>query len=766
MAIMGLPQALKLIEGPIDALASLSQTQLMAMAQRNPSVLKVLPIVLNEKAEAAQRAANMAALAQGTPPSVTEQNMAVNAQAEAQPMMQMQQPSMMAAPQQMAPMDAGVASLPVPEGTYATGGIVAFEEGGQAKSGNATDAIEQLYTRELARASDPEGYRFWSEKFGPEVSADERALFIAEAAPEVQRRIAAGDTNLPEYMRVDPAARRALQSKDVTTEDFKTLANYFGNQWIGGEAEDPASLTRRDYIERPRTGYDFATFLASRSQQHGAQPDTKQRLSNLMAPFMDVDTSETPAEMRYIGGEGNEFGYVVTNPLTGEREMAYPSGALGPTQEGRYRTSYGVHHSSIGDPDRTRYAVGLDYLVDPKTGRARLVEPYLEGYQERKRDNSIPIKALATLAGAYAFPGAIGQGIDFGDMLKRGLVSLGGEAVSRMAKGGEVPRYQNQGLVDLVSSQQGSDPYSQYYGFGPTAGLSDYVRQYQSLTAPLRELSEEEKTAMAIRGRSPEEIRQQKYMRILEAGLGILGGTSPYALTNIGQGSQAALKGYAEDIRERRKEDLALTQAKAEMARRRREEQLADVTGGMGLFKEAQAENRAKLDRDIREREVDLRSKQLDLPPDIIRSAKAIQLPGESLSDALERYSKIVAKEPDRFNSISNRVGKAYELWVNSDEYRTAKKAITEAKGDPNDTNSPKAKAIEAFNNARTKFYEAANISAGDLAYLASVNAAYSPNPNSSSTLPSGLPPGSKQIGTSNGKPVYQKPNGERVILQ
>ena len=88
MAIMGIPQALKMIEGPIDALARLPQQELMAMAQRSPSMLKILPVVLNEKAEAAQRAANMAALAQGTPPSVTEQNVAINAQAESQPMMQ------------------------------------------------------------------------------------------------------------------------------------------------------------------------------------------------------------------------------------------------------------------------------------------------------------------------------------------------------------------------------------------------------------------------------------------------------------------------------------------------------------------------------------------------------------------------------------------------------------------------------------------------------------------------------------------------------
>jgi len=128
MAIMGIPQALKMIEGPIDALARLPQQELVAMAQRSPSVLKILPIVLNEKADAAQRAANMAALAQGTPPSVTDQNIAINAQAEAQPM--------------MLPENVGVAALPVPEGSYAGGGIVAFDDGGQVQRFQNTGLVQ------------------------------------------------------------------------------------------------------------------------------------------------------------------------------------------------------------------------------------------------------------------------------------------------------------------------------------------------------------------------------------------------------------------------------------------------------------------------------------------------------------------------------------------------------------------------------------------------------------------------------------------------
>ena len=48
---------------------------------------------------------------------------------------------------------------------------------------------------------------------------------------------------------------------------------------------------------------------------------------------------------------------------------------------------------------------------------------------------------------------------------------------------------------------------------------------------------------------------QDKYMRLLEAGLGIMGGTSQYALQNIGQGAMGAAKGYAQDKASYRKED-------------------------------------------------------------------------------------------------------------------------------------------------------------------------------------------------------------------
>lgn len=45
------------------------------------------------------------------------------------------------------------------------------------------------------------------------------------------------------------------------------------------------------------------------------------------------------------------------------------------------------------------------------------------------------------------------------------------------------------------------------------------------------------------------------YMRLLQAGLGIMGGTSPYAATNVAQGAQPAAQGVMQDLATERKED-------------------------------------------------------------------------------------------------------------------------------------------------------------------------------------------------------------------
>lgn len=123
-------------------------------------------------------------------------------------------------------------------------------------------------------------------------------------------------------------------------------------------------------------------------------------------------------------------------------------------------------------------------------------------------------------------------------------------------------------------------------GQGPSS-LADFIAMYRQSMAPARKESPEEKAhrEAAIKGTlSEQDIKDQKYLRMLQAGLGIMGGTSPYAFTNIGQGSQEALKGYAEDLKAQNAQKLADLKTAADLARAQRQEQAQDVAGGSQLY--------------------------------------------------------------------------------------------------------------------------------------------------------------------------------------
>jgi hypothetical protein len=101
--------------------------------------------------------------------------------------------------------------------------------------------------------------------------------------------------------------------------------------------------------------------------------------------------------------------------------------------------------------------------------------------------------------------------------------------------------------------------------------------------------------------------KQAQGLRLLQAGLGIMGGTSPFAAANIGQGSQAALAGYGEDIKGMKQQQMDLAKQQFELgkfgystnadlvkaAQTDRKSTLADLTKIYGSEKEAEARLKA-----------------------------------------------------------------------------------------------------------------------------------------------------------------------------
>lgn len=95
---------------------------------------------------------------------------------------------------------------------------------------------------------------------------------------------------------------------------------------------------------------------------------------------------------------------------------------------------------------------------------------------------------------------------------------------------------------------------------------------------------------------SPRDIERQEGMRFIQAGLGVLGGKSPYALQNIAEGSKEALMGYAEDIKGQRAQKVAEAKAAADIADLRRSEQRQEIGSAIDMYgKQLDREQRAKL---------------------------------------------------------------------------------------------------------------------------------------------------------------------------
>lgn len=231
---------------------------------------------------------------------------------------------------------------------------------------------------------------------------------------------------------------------------------------------------------------------------------------------------------------------------------------------------------------------------------------------------------VLTAAAYNAGPGRVDRLLKSG----QGLTALPRETrgyIAGLAEGGEVKRYQLGGDIDYPGAGMGFG-YADPNAFAEAMAMDELRRQdllkrrrereesrstapytqdegspYLDGKPPTKKAKEEkvEEKAAETEAAAPiakteekdpfaaylarqEEARQalkkgaeeDKYMAILQAGLGMLGGTSPYALANIGAGAMQGVKGYGESKRARAAEALALDKAELGALRAR---ELADI---------------------------------------------------------------------------------------------------------------------------------------------------------------------------------------------
>jgi len=495
---MSILSAIRQQSGSIDDLAKLPQAMIMQMAQRKQISTEMVAPILARKAEMIDAAAKSKAMQGGLPQtSVMEQIIAQNSAAEQ--------------PQQMPQMEnTGVAQLPVPERSYAGGGIIAFAKGSLIEDDD--DDIDPYDDYVKANA----------------------AVQKANAMP-VARSV------LPQSYEA------ALAEKGQTPASVRKMM-----------MEGPK---KGDYVMPPmdvpkRGGHKYEDAVIKEAQRLGVDPSLA----------LHVLYKET----------GN-----LTNPETAKSK----AGAIGVMQL----------------MPKTAKGLGVDPLNPEENIRGGVT--YLKQMYDKYQD---PTLALA----AYnAGPGRLDKALKSG----QGIAGLPRETqnyvvASRMASGGEVQHFETGGQprVGRAGQATGSNffPESQRTTAAKKNRTADAIPEEPKNRGTQNQIQgeQEEKAALPIdfktapvlmdsptyaelgytppanataaTAKTPMELfleqnaadrealgkqrLEDRNMALLAAGLGMLGGESPYAFANIGKGGLSGVSYLSDANKQRAAQQAAL----------------------------------------------------------------------------------------------------------------------------------------------------------------------------------------------------------------
>ena len=506
---MSILSAIKQQNSSLDDLAALPQAMIMQMAQKKQISEEMLAPILARKAEMADAFARQNALqnAGQTPPTVMEQLMAQNAQAE-QPQMPMQQPM----PPQMAPQmpqempqdmpqDMGVAQLPIPERQYAGGGIIAFADGGLSdEDQDYEDALEEADYDAMIESAMNAGEEDYIPTFetkqakgSPQTFANsERSVGIASVRPQPS-----GD--------MDARLRSVIMAKESGGRRYDKNGNLLtSNKGAQGEMQvmpytsrDPGFGVRpaqsNDPDELRRVGDEYASAMLRRYRD----PKLAMIAYNMGPGATDkwlasgADVSRLPKETQgYIRGVNLAQGGEV-------KHFQYGGSTMG----------------GFGDED-----YGLDAL--------RVQE--MQAAKKRKEEE------------------------DKQEFLRNSAPQL---AAKRAAA--NTPTNKNVPVSSNYPSEQEFKDFDQAAALFQAENMARAVPSPQQ-EAPKSRLDQYMEKMMAREAAIEKQRADDKNMALLTAGLGMLGGTSPYAFENIGKGALAGVQNLGESRKQRGAEQAAL----------------------------------------------------------------------------------------------------------------------------------------------------------------------------------------------------------------
>jgi hypothetical protein len=582
MSILNAIKEIKRDNNNLQDMALLPQALIMQMAQRGEIQKELVPLIIGKKAEMIEATARNQALASSgqTPPTIMEQNMMQIAQAENPAPAPQMMPQEMAMPQPMPqgmpqlPEEVGIAQNPVPPMQMAGGGIIAFEEGGDVDDDN-DDSYED-YLDELQRARLESmilrTYQDGSAGAGTGIAyaepskGEKGAKSKSKDEPDdLVKRLQA------QIMAKESGGRRYDKEGNLLTSSKGALGEM---QVMPYTSRDPGFGVRPARDNSPdelrRVGDDYAAAMYNRY----GDPKLAMIAYN-MGPGATDKWLAAGADPRKLPKETQ--GYIRGVSLAGGGEVKHFQG--GGTMGGYGDENYDMDALRIQEAEAARkrkeYEDQYNFLRQSAPEMAARMKPPVT--TEIDPDKMVGYRAQGKRSGA-----------------------------TEAEAGAFLDRYSKPAIANATPAG------------GPATAI---MSPEDKLFAQMQE-------AVAKREARLEAARKQDpYLAMLAAGLGIMGGTSPYALTNIGQGGAQGVAQYGTLQRARAAEEAGIGSLQNKMYS-------SAMTGALRRDLMTQSKAKAGEDRDLRRATakaefVQKRLKNLPMTEQMLASYRLKQVDGE-----------------------------------------------------------------------------------------------------------------------------------------
>lgn len=588
---MSILSALRQQRGSIDDLAKLPQAMIMQMAQKREIAPEMVAPILSRKAEMMEAVARSKSLqnAGQMPPTVMEQLMAKNVAAENPQSMQqpMQQP--------MAMDNVGVAQLPIPEREYAGGGIVAFAKGSMIDLDDdeidpfddyakATAAIQRTNAMPVVNMPTakqsifsqilPQSYESALAEKG-QTPASVRKMMIEGpkkgdyVAPPEERRPrgnhpleskaleAANRVGLDPNLMLHALYKETGGSKDPATAMSK--AGAYGPMQLMASTAKELGVDRKDvdqniyggalYLKQMFDKYQDPTLALAAYNAGPGRVDKALRSSQGIASLPRETQNYIVASNRMAGGgEIQHFikGDLVMGDFGEARRASLPSGSLGNVVDDfgnlveekgkKIKTppKIGAYGKIMG---RLPYlgaaltaAEGIDALVESDTGTA---SEFLD-----------PIAAMQGTQGGYE------------RKIKPNIYKQMAENIKKENTSDPITALYNPPINYGADSEDASTGAAMRQTYNANKTESKTPAEIKSELQMYLEQDAADRKALA------QQRSEDKNMALLAAGLGMLGGESPYAFANIGKGGLSGVSYLADANKQRAAEKAALDRNK------------------------------------------------------------------------------------------------------------------------------------------------------------------------------------------------------------